>query len=101
MSNKRASYSPELKFKIWMLALSEQQTVAEISSAYEIHGTQISKWKKELQEHGAELFSDTRKKDTTTKKQEKEIERLYWQIGKLTVENDWMKKKSGMMFLRD
>ena len=80
-----------------MLALSERQTIAEISSEYEVHSTQISKWKKELQEHGHELFADKRKKEDSSQKQSQEIDRLYKQIGRLTVENDWMKKKSGFI----
>jgi cell shape-determining protein MreC len=45
------------------------------------------------------LFQDKRKKDETQKQQVEEIERLYKQIGQLTVENDRMKKKSSFVSL--
>lgn len=97
MSNTRSSYSAEFKFKIWLLALSETQTIAEISSQYEIHSTQVSKWKKQLQEQGKTVFETKNSGQEEHKKQQTKIESLYKQIGQLTVEVDWLKKKSGLL----
>lgn len=97
MSNKRTVYKSEFKAKIAILALSETMTIWEICSKYELHPTQVWKWKKDLQDRSKELFEDKRKKDTKIEEKEKQIEQLYKQVGKLTVENDWLKKKSGFM----
>ena len=92
MSNKRTSYTPEFKARIALLALWESMTLWEISSKYEVHATQIGKWKKELQEHGSSIFTRTSKKNTKLLNKEQELEKAYKQIWRLTVENDWLKK---------
>ena len=97
MLNKRVVYTPEFKAKIAMLAIWETMTIQEICSKYELHTTQVSKWKKDLQERSKELFERKSKKVSKAKDKEKHIEQLYKQVGKLTVENDWLKKKSGLM----
>lgn len=96
MSNKRTTYTAEYKAKIAMLAIGESMTIWEISSKYSLHSIQISKWKKELQNRSKELFEDKRKKSVEINDKEIEIEQLYKQLWKLTVENDWLKKKSGI-----
>lgn len=96
MSNKRNVYTPEFKAKIAMLAIWETMTIWEICSKFELHSTQVFRWKKELQERSKELFEDKRKKDTDLEWKEKELDKLYNQLWKLTVENDWLKKKSAL-----
>jgi putative transposase len=96
MSDKRIQYTSEFKSKIAMLAIWETMTIWEICSKFELHSTQVCKWKKELQERSKELFEDKRKKDSDLSDREKQIEKLYNQVWKLTVENDWLKKKSGL-----
>ena len=93
MVSKRVSYSAEFKAKIAILALSETVTFAEISSKYKINGSLISKWKKELQDRGKEIFETKSKKDNIVVELQSKQENLYKQIWELTVENDWMKKK--------
>lgn len=96
MTNKRNSYSAEFKAKIAILALSETMTIWEICSKFELHGTQVSKRKKDLQERSKEIFERPNKKDNTIIDTAKEIDQLYKQVWKLTVENDWLKKKSSL-----
>lgn len=97
MPNKRTSYTSEFKFKIGVFALTETLTIAEISSQYGIHPTQISKWKKQLQEQWKTVFETKNAHQEENKKQQAKIENLYKQIGQLTVEVDWLKKKSGLL----
>ena len=99
MSNKRTSYKPEFKAKIAILCLQETMTIWEICSKFELHSAQVSRWKKDLQERSKELFADKRKKDTDLKEKEEELNKLYNKLWKLTVENDWLKKKSALFAL--
>lgn len=94
MTNKKTVYTPEFKAKVAMVAIWETMTISEICSKYQIHSTQVCKWKKELLERSKEIFEDTRKKDIKLIEKEKELDKLYNQLWKLTVENDWLKKKS-------
>jgi transposase len=89
---KKASVSPELKFKIALEALKNNETQSALSRRYKIHPNQISKWRKVLLEKGSHVFElrDTGGESETAK----EIQMLYEQIGKLSVENEFLKKKS-------
>ncbi len=93
MKNNRKTYSSTFKAKVAMEAFSQLKTISEIAEEYELHPTQVSKWKKALEKNAGELFSDKRKQKDDSK--EKKIDELYRKIGKLQVENDWMKKKVG------
>ena len=93
MKNTRRRYTEEFKAKVAIEAMKEQQTLSEIAEKYQIHPNQVTKWKSQLIEGAAKVFSDGR----GTKKEEKPNEEiLYQQIGQLQVELDWLKKKSGL-----
>lgn len=88
----RKSFGSELKAKVALLALRENQTMAEISSAHGVHPIQISRWKKIAQENLSFVFSERLGKCDHLEL----IEKLYRNIGELKVENDWIKKKLGL-----
>ena len=88
----RKRYSAEFKAKVAMEALQEHKTLAELSIEYEVHPTQITNWKKELQKRAGEIFGAA-SPDAAKRAEAKESE-LYRQIGQLKVEVDWLKKKS-------
>ena len=76
-----------------MEAIKGDLTMAQISSQYGVHATQINRWKKEAMEAMVSGFSSKPKAVDTS--QTELIGQLYQQIGQLTVERDWLKKKSG------
>jgi transposase len=86
----RKKFGAEFKAKVAIEAIKEQQTMPELALKYEVHPTQIQAWKKHFLEHGAQLFSE---KQPDTKKTEANETLLYEQIGKLQMQNDWLKKK--------
>lgn len=90
----RKNFSPEFMAKVALAAIKEETTIAELSSKYEVHRTQIGIWRKRLLEGLVEIFK--RKRDKTNKDNERLIEELYRQIGRLKVENEWLKKKSAL-----
>ena len=90
---KRKSYTKEFKTKVAIEALKGQKTVNEIASEYGVHVSQINSWKKRLLEAAPEIFS--RGRDYEAVAQEAERDRLYRKIGRLQVEVDWLKKKTG------
>ncbi len=94
----RKKYSSSFKAKVALEAISEQKTLAELASEYEVHPTQIPKWRKELLERAEELFDKNAPRDAKAA-EHKEAE-LYRQIGQLKVEVDWLKKKSREVFGR-
>lgn len=77
-----------------MAAIKGDKTIAELASEFEVHPSQIDKWKKRLLESSTGIFSDRPERDQ--RHQEELTDRLYQQIGQLKVELDWLKKKSGL-----
>ena len=91
MGKKRRTFSSKFKSKIALEAIKSHETLQELSSKHSLHGNQISSWKRHLEENASALFDNKRGR----KKEEEEelLERLYNQIGRLQVENAWLKKK--------
>jgi putative transposase len=94
MKRQRKQYSADLKAKIAMEAIKGQRTIQEIASQYEVHPTMVMQWKKQLINSAAEAFSRSKVHDAEAEERLKA--ELYQQIGKLQVEVDWLKKKSGL-----
>lgn len=46
----KKTFTPQQKAAVALAALKEQQTINQISSAYEIHPTQIQNWKKQAKQ---------------------------------------------------
>lgn len=91
MTEKRRQFTAKFKFQVALEAVKEQKTISEIASHHEVHPTQVKQWKKQLQEEGASVF-----RENVTKSQQAQTEAeatLYEQIGRLKVENDFLKKK--------
>lgn len=54
---KRRTFTPEEKAKIVLEMLREEKTVAQIAAEYEVHPTQLHRWKAEAIENLPALFS--------------------------------------------
>jgi putative transposase len=94
MPSKRKSHSVSFKAKVAIAALREQETVAQLSSRYAVHSTQIHLWKRHLLD-GAEGLFGTVGRPRKGETDEVSIDELYEQIGRLKMELEWLKKKVG------
>ena len=95
MKRQRKQYSEDLKAKIAVEAVKGQRTIQEIASHYGIHPNQVTQWKKQLLSRELQRFSQT--VETTLGEADEQMKaELYQQVGKLQVELDWLKKKSGI-----
>ena len=92
----KKTYTAEFKAKVVLEMLREEMTIGQMSSKYEIHATQLHRWKKSVLEGLPELLTDSRKRDILIKEHEEEVKELYAQIGELTSKLNWLKKKSGI-----
>jgi transposase len=92
---KRKTFSAQQKAKVAVEAIRGVKTVNEIAQQYEVHPTQVGQWKKELQEQAVQLFEGKRGPKPAADS-EASSERLFSEIGRLKMELDWLKKKSGI-----
>lgn len=92
MKKKRRKLTAEFKAMVALEALKGMETAHEIAAKHEVHPGQISQWKNELLEGAGSLFE--RKNAKADKEQEREIEALERKVGQLTMENEFLEKKS-------
>jgi len=92
MSKK--SFTSEFKSKVAIKALKGHKTINELASEFDVHPTQVNNWKRQLIESSKVAFNG-KQQLKAQQAQDEERDRLYTQIGKLKVEVDWLKKKTG------
>jgi transposase-like protein len=94
---KRKTFTASQKAAIVLEALKEEKTVAQIASENGVHPNQIHKWKKQALENFQQLFEDDRKGEKArAAAHENQVNELYGEIGKLSTQLNWLKKKSGL-----
>jgi transposase-like protein len=91
---QRRHHGGAFKARVAIEAIAGHKTVNEIASAYEVHPSQVAKWKAEALARLPEMLSDGRQAKAPADSQ---IEaRLYQEIGRLTMEVEYLKKKLGL-----
>jgi len=93
-SKKRKVHTAEFKAKVGLEALRGDKTINQIGQEFAIHPIQVGLWKKAIQEHAKTLFEG--KRGPKTVDGQSESDRLYSEIGRLKMDLDWLKKKSGI-----
>lgn len=94
---QRKRYTSEFKSQIVLEILKEEKTLSEIASDHGIHVNQLRQWKKAVIDQMPQAFANENKKiDQMQADYENQIESLYTEIGKLTTQLSWVKKKSGI-----
>jgi transposase-like protein len=96
----RKTHNAESKAKIVLEVLKGEETLNEIASKHNIHPALLTRWKTQAIKSLPQVFeSETAKARKQAKEAEAEKDALYQQIGKLTTQVEWLKKKSGFQLL--
>jgi len=90
----RKRHSPDLKTQIVLEMLKEEKTVSELAAEYGMHPTQLHRWKSHVIANLPQLFERTDNVAALKADHEKQIEELYTEIGRLTTQLAWLKKKA-------
>jgi transposase len=96
----RQSFTPAFKAQMVLELLKEEKSLSELASEHGVHPSQLSRWKAAALEGLPHLFEDGRhEKNKEQHAQEQKVQELYAQIGKLTTQLAWLKKKAGLVDL--
>lgn len=90
MSTKRRQFSDAFKAKVALEAICGVKSIAELTSEYQVHPSQITQWKKLLLSELSGMFSGNMAK--SSKNEEELTAPLYEEIGRLKMDIKWLKK---------
>lgn len=89
----RKRHSAEFKAKVVVAALREDKTFNQLSTAFGVHAVVIGDWKRQALSALPGLFGLRAERDAQAI--EARESELFEQIGRLEMENSWLKKKLG------
>ena len=96
----RKQYTAQQKVQLALEMLKEEKTVGQIAAEYGVHPNQLYRWKTQVLEGLSGIFGKSEKGEKAEKEnqaeQEERVEALYAEIGRLSTQVAWLKKKSGI-----
>lgn len=95
-------HTAEQKARAVIELIQGERTLAEIASGLGVTSRTLDNWRKEFMSNAARTFTVGKEERETlkTKQEAEERERaLAEKVGQLTIENDWLKKKSAQVGL--
>jgi transposase-like protein len=98
MKAKRKRHDNTFKARVALEALKGVKSIQEIAQEFDLHPQQVSEWKIKLQNNLSSAFERVGKKGKGDDF-ESEREKLHSKIGQLTIELDFMVKKSKQLGL--
>ncbi len=89
----RKQYSAQFKAQLVQQMLREEKTFAQLSSDHGVHPSQLREWRRTAVEGLPSLFAARETTATLLATHEQQVTDLYAEIGRLTTELSWLKKK--------
>ena len=90
----RKQHTADFKAKVAVEAIRGIRPVNELAVKFGVHPVQISHWKKQAVSGLPEIFASRRGRNGNGLEAEKTV--LFEQIGRLKMDLEWLKKKSGL-----
>ena len=95
MKRTRRNHGATFKAQVALAALKGDKTLAELAEQFQVHPTQITEWKQQLQARAADVFGGSKPPADSP-----DLKTLHAKIGQLTLENDFLEgalTKAGLL----
>ena len=91
----KRQHTASFKAQVVQELLKEEKTIAQIAAEYEVHPTQLRRWKSIVVDGLPGLFEEKDSLSTVRAEYEERLNELYGDIGRLTTQVTWLKKTVG------
>jgi transposase len=94
----RRNHSPAFKAKVAMAAIKGERTMQQLADQFDIHVSQITIWKEQLQAGAVDVFNGGGSEKSAAP--QIDLKSLHAKIGELTLENDFLEsalRKAGLL----
>ena len=98
MKAKRKRHAAGFKARVTLETIKGIKTIQQIVKDYQVHPVQVSGWKKTMTDHAVQTLDGARSSGPRGDL-EKERSELHAKIGQLTLEKDFLLKKSKQLGL--
>ena len=85
MKRTRRNHGATFKAQVALAAVKGDKPLAELAEQYQVHPTQITEWKQQLQARAADVVGGTTPTADTP-----DLKTLHAKIGQLALENDFL-----------
>jgi transposase len=92
----RKHYTPTFKAQVVRELLKEDKTLAQLAAEHGVHPTQLIKWRAIALEGLPNLFTTQDSTAALTADYEARLAALYEEVGRLSTEVAWLKRRSGL-----
>lgn len=96
MSRQRRTFSAKFKSDLVIEAIKGEKTINEIAAENNIQPNLLRNWKNEFLQNASIVFNEKRDENIRQKLEEERTEKAAYarKVGQLTMQVDWLKKKS-------
>jgi transposase len=89
-------YTAAFKAKLVVELLKEEKTLSQLAAEHQVHPNQLRQWRDLVLKQMDSLFDKKNQIADLLAAHDQQVEELYAEIGKLTAQLSWLKKKSGL-----
>lgn len=90
----RKHYPPTFKARMVLTLLKEEKSLGQLAGEQQVHVNQLRQWRQRVLDELPVIFSREKQvSETELKKRDELIDELYAEVGRLTTELSWLKKK--------